>query len=205
MEFGVETDWVRWTTFSLFLGLCIGASFWGTASDIVGRRFAFNTTLFIGALFGTAVGGGPNWHAVCALFSCMGIGIGGNLPVDGALFLEFLPFASGNLLVSILPAITFASKKDLCSLCVLDASKHLVACRRFGLVHDRLGLGSFVFLLPLQFQFARLYAILRVEPTALRSRLLRSVHQQRLALLHLYSWSYHLRPVDPPLHSLPDV
>jgi MFS family permease len=28
----------------------------------------------------------------------MGIGVGGNLPVDGALFLEFLPFASGNLL-----------------------------------------------------------------------------------------------------------
>lgn len=28
----------------------------------------------------------------------MGLGVGGNLPVDGALFLEFLPFASGNLL-----------------------------------------------------------------------------------------------------------
>ena len=97
-EFGIASDWVRWTTFSLFLGLCIGASFWGTASDIVGRRFAFNTTLFIGAVFGTSVGGGSNWHAVCALFACMGIGIGGNLPVDGALFLEFLPFASGNLL-----------------------------------------------------------------------------------------------------------
>ncbi|WEW58959.1 hypothetical protein PRK78_004427 [Emydomyces testavorans] len=26
------------------------------------------------------------------------LGVGGNLPVDGALFLEFLPFASGNLL-----------------------------------------------------------------------------------------------------------
>jgi hypothetical protein len=28
----------------------------------------------------------------------LGLGVGGNLPVDGALFLEFLPFASGNLL-----------------------------------------------------------------------------------------------------------
>ena len=35
---------------------------------------------------------------VCALLSCVGLGVGGNLPVDGALFLEFLPFASGNLL-----------------------------------------------------------------------------------------------------------
>lgn len=36
--------------------------------------------------------------STCALFASMGIGVGGNLPVDGALFLEFLPFASGNLL-----------------------------------------------------------------------------------------------------------
>lgn len=75
-----------------------GASFWGIASDIVGRRFAFNTTLFIGGVFGLSAGGAPNWIALCALFACMGLGIGGNLPVDGALFLEFLPFASGNLL-----------------------------------------------------------------------------------------------------------
>ena len=32
------------------------------------------------------------------MFSALGFGVGGNLPVDGALFLEFLPFASGNLL-----------------------------------------------------------------------------------------------------------
>jgi MFS family permease len=45
-----------------------------------------------------AAGGAPNWIAVCSLYACIGLGIGGNLPVDGALFLEFLPFASGNLL-----------------------------------------------------------------------------------------------------------
>ncbi|KAB8446227.1 hypothetical protein FH972_025209 [Carpinus fangiana] len=89
---------VRFTTLSLFVGLCLGASFWGIASDIVGRRLAFNTTLFIGAVFGTAVGGADSWIAICALYACMGLGIGGNLPVDGALFLEFLPMASGNLL-----------------------------------------------------------------------------------------------------------
>ena len=36
--------------------------------------------------------------SVCAMYSVMAMGVGGNLPVDGALFLEFLPFASGNLL-----------------------------------------------------------------------------------------------------------
>lgn len=97
-EFNISSTTVRFTTFSLFIGLCLGASFWGIASDVIGRRLAFNTTLFIGAVFGTAVGGADSWIGVCALFACMGLGIGGNLPVDGALFLEFLPFASGNML-----------------------------------------------------------------------------------------------------------
>ncbi len=90
---------VRYTTCALYVGLCIGASFWGVASDIIGRRIAFNTTLLFAGLFGFAIGAAQDWVAACALISCMGIGIGGNLPVDGALFLEFLPFSSGNLLV----------------------------------------------------------------------------------------------------------
>ncbi|KAH8423181.1 putative sugar transporter [Aspergillus melleus] len=98
MEFGVSDDRVRFTTCALFLGLCLGASFWGIASDVIGRRPAFNLTLLITGVFGLAAGGGPNWIGTCALFACLGLGVGGNLPVDGALFLEFLPFASGNLL-----------------------------------------------------------------------------------------------------------
>ncbi|KAF2004881.1 MFS general substrate transporter [Amniculicola lignicola CBS 123094] len=98
VEFGISQSEVRYTTLALFVGLCIGASFWGIASDIIGRRLAFNATLLIAGVFGLAAGGGPNWIGACALFSCLGLGIGGNLPVDGALFLEFLPFASGNLL-----------------------------------------------------------------------------------------------------------
>jgi MFS family permease len=60
-EFGVDENQIRYTTLALFLGLCIGASFWGTASDVVGRRLAFNFTLFIAGAFGLASGGGPNW------------------------------------------------------------------------------------------------------------------------------------------------
>jgi MFS family permease len=97
-EFGVSETEVRYTTLALFLGLCIGASFWGTASDIVGRRLAFNFTLFLAGVFGLASGGGPNWIGTCALYACIGLGVGGNLPVDGALFLEFIPQTSGNLL-----------------------------------------------------------------------------------------------------------
>ena len=37
-EFGVDNNQIRYTTLALFLGLCIGASFWGVMSDVVGRR-----------------------------------------------------------------------------------------------------------------------------------------------------------------------
>jgi len=97
-EFGVAETTVRYTTCSLFIGLCIGASFWGIGSDIMGRRIAFNMTLFLAGVFGIAAGAAPSWIGACALFAALGVGVGGNLPVDGALFLEFLPNASGGLL-----------------------------------------------------------------------------------------------------------
>ncbi|EEA20885.1 hypothetical protein TMatcc_000883 [Talaromyces marneffei ATCC 18224] len=97
-EFGISDTHVRFTTAALFIGLCLGASFWGIASDVVGRRFAFNMTLFICGIFGIFIAASPTWIGVCGLAAAMGLGVGGNLPVDGALFLEFLPFESGNLL-----------------------------------------------------------------------------------------------------------
>jgi MFS family permease len=94
-EFDISENHVRYTTCSLFVGLCLGASFWGIGSDIIGRRLAFNSTLFIAGVFGIAVGAAPSWVGACGLFAALGVGVGGNLPVDGALFLEFLPTASG--------------------------------------------------------------------------------------------------------------
>ncbi|KAL8989539.1 MAG: hypothetical protein Q9177_001596 [Variospora cf. flavescens] len=100
-EFGPSETNVRYTTCATFIGLCLGASFWGVASDVIGRRLAFNATLFLAGVFGLAVGGGNTWVGTCALFACVGVGVGGNLPVDGALFLEFLPFASSGLLTAL--------------------------------------------------------------------------------------------------------
>lgn len=97
-DFGVSDTNVRFTTLSLFVGLCCGALFWGITADAVGRRPAFNLTLLITGIFGCAVGGAKSWIAVCGLYAALGAGIGGNLPVDGALLLEFLPFSNGNLL-----------------------------------------------------------------------------------------------------------
>lgn len=97
-EFGVSEKSVRYTTSWLFVGLCFGSFFWGIGSDIMGRRIAFNATLLITGVFGVASAFASTWGGVCVLFAAMGFGVGGNLPVDGALFLEFLPDASSSLL-----------------------------------------------------------------------------------------------------------
>ncbi|KAK3945995.1 MFS general substrate transporter [Diplogelasinospora grovesii] len=97
-EFGISEKSVRYTTSSLFVGLCLGSFFWGFGSDIMGRRIAFNVTLLITAVFGMASAYASSWGGVCVLYAALGFGVGGNLPVDGALFLEFLPDASSSLL-----------------------------------------------------------------------------------------------------------
>jgi MFS family permease len=76
----------------------LGSFFWGIGSDILGRRLAFNVTLLITSIFGTASAWAPSWGGVCLMYAALGFGVGGNLPVDGALFLEFLPDASSSLL-----------------------------------------------------------------------------------------------------------
>ncbi|KAF9254047.1 MFS general substrate transporter [Marasmius fiardii PR-910] len=82
---------VEFATMSLFIGLVVGASTWGVLADVIGRKLSFNITLFICAVFGIAAGGANNFTTLCALISCLGFGVGGNLPVDGAIFLETIP------------------------------------------------------------------------------------------------------------------
>ncbi|KAA8899915.1 hypothetical protein TRICI_006285 [Trichomonascus ciferrii] len=74
-----------------YIGLFCGALFWGFSSDIIGRRIAFHTTLFLTAIFGMAAGGGLNYVAVCGLSACCYFSAGGNLVLDTVTFLEFLP------------------------------------------------------------------------------------------------------------------
>ncbi|EKM77975.1 hypothetical protein AGABI1DRAFT_129759 [Agaricus bisporus var. burnettii JB137-S8] len=93
---------VEFATLALYVGLILGATTWGSLADLIGRRLSFNVTflslvhtyritLFIASVFGVAGGGAPNFVAFASLVACMGFGIGGNLPVDGALYLEHIP------------------------------------------------------------------------------------------------------------------
>ena len=85
-----QPQYQTFLTLALCVGVIVGAAFWGIDADLMGRRLAFNLTLFITAVFGIAAGGGPNFIGTAAMVSCLGLGTRGNLPVDGAIFLEFI-------------------------------------------------------------------------------------------------------------------
>ncbi|KAH7088589.1 major facilitator superfamily domain-containing protein [Paraphoma chrysanthemicola] len=73
------------------IGLLCGALLWGFGCDIWGRKWAFNLTIGITAVFGMIAAGSPNFAAIGVFAALWSVGVGGNLPVDSAIFLEFLP------------------------------------------------------------------------------------------------------------------
>ncbi|OCH87958.1 MFS general substrate transporter [Obba rivulosa] len=88
-------------TLSQSIGLLVGAMFWGLGSDVWGRRPSFNFTLLITGVFALSAGSAPNKVVLCSLIGAWSVGVGGNLPVDSAIFLEFIP-ASHQYLLTVL-------------------------------------------------------------------------------------------------------
>lgn len=78
-------------TLSQNIGLLVGAIVFGLGCDVWGRRVSFNSTLLGVAIFASASAGSPTYKALCVFAAFWSIGVGGNLPVDSAIFLEFLP------------------------------------------------------------------------------------------------------------------
>lgn len=101
-EFHVQSPYLK---LGQNIGYLVGAIFWGVGADIWGRRsvfhrffpklftmrrffrFSFNFTLLLTGVFGTAAGASPNFLTLAALTSVYTVGLGGNLPVDSAVFL----------------------------------------------------------------------------------------------------------------------
>jgi len=81
----------RGLTIAAYVGMLVGALFWGIGADIIGRKYAFNFSLLICSIFTIIAGSSPNW-IVLGLFVCLSaFGAGGNLVLDTAVFLEYLP------------------------------------------------------------------------------------------------------------------
>jgi MFS family permease len=90
-EFGLAAKRAPLLSLAQNIGLLVGAVFWGFGCDIFGRRWAFNLTLGITGVFGMIAAGSPNFAAIGCFAALWSVGVGGNLPVDSAIFLEFLP------------------------------------------------------------------------------------------------------------------
>jgi MFS family permease len=82
---------LQFLTLAQNIGLLFGAVFWGFGCDIFGRRWAFNLTIAITSVFGMLAASSPNFAAIGVFAALWSVGVGGNLPVDSAIFLEFLP------------------------------------------------------------------------------------------------------------------
>ena len=82
---------VSYSSVAYYVGLILGASFWGLSSDLIGRKPAFNCTLLIAGMFLCAAAGSLNFVAFSALWAVIGTAAGGNVPVDSMIFLEFVP------------------------------------------------------------------------------------------------------------------
>ncbi|PCH42927.1 MFS general substrate transporter [Wolfiporia cocos MD-104 SS10] len=87
-EFDCSSEFL---SLALNVGLFVGAVFWALGCDIWGRRWSFNFTLLIAGVFGLAAGGANDFVALAALLAVVGFGVGGNMPVDSAVFLDFIP------------------------------------------------------------------------------------------------------------------
>ncbi len=73
-------------------GLAVGAFGWGLLVDIIGRRWAFNLTCLITSVFGLLLAAPKyNYSAICGIYFLASVGLGGNIPIDATIALEFLP------------------------------------------------------------------------------------------------------------------
>ncbi|KAI4153756.1 MAG: hypothetical protein LQ340_002111 [Diploschistes diacapsis] len=89
-ELNIIGTFKRLTRFGL-LPVCRGAAFWGILVDIIGRRWAFNLTCLFSSAFGLGLAGSNDYNTFLVLTAFVGFGVGGNIPIDTTITLEFIP------------------------------------------------------------------------------------------------------------------
>jgi MFS family permease len=66
-EYGRPTKKIAGIPLASQIGLLFGAVVWGFSADVIGRRLAFNTSLFICAIFVLIGGGMPSYISFAAI------------------------------------------------------------------------------------------------------------------------------------------
>jgi MFS family permease len=90
-EFNLSDSFAAVATTCSMFGMFVGALLWGFSSDKYGRKLPFLGTLVVASVFGILSAFALEIRLFCVLLFGMGVGVGGSLPTDGALFLEFVP------------------------------------------------------------------------------------------------------------------
>ena len=100
---------------SSFVGMAVGALFWGYVGDHYGRQISFSLTVWL-TFFGGALSAlSPTYSILLFLRFTAAFGIGGMLPVDYTVFLEFLPKEDrgSNIVmvdaIGVVPALTLSA------------------------------------------------------------------------------------------------
>ncbi|KAJ9502607.1 transporter [Exophiala xenobiotica] len=86
-----QPSYTKGLTIAVYIGMLVGALFWGVTADIIGRKIAFNVSLFICSIFTIVAGAAPNWASLGFFIAMAAFGAGGNLILDTTVFLEYLP------------------------------------------------------------------------------------------------------------------
>lgn len=90
-SFGLTVPQALQTGTVFFIGMLIGAAFFGRLADRIGRRNLLIITVLIDAVFGLASAFAPSFGVLLGLRFMTGLAVGGTLPVDYAMMAEFLP------------------------------------------------------------------------------------------------------------------
>ncbi|KAI0424898.1 membrane transporter [Xylaria sp. FL1042] len=90
-EFGFGSGQTGNISVGFSAGLTAGAFFWGVLTDVIGRRWAFNLTVLLSSAFGLGLGASENYTIFLVLTAFVGFGVGGNIPIDTTIMLEFIP------------------------------------------------------------------------------------------------------------------
>lgn len=97
-----------WMPAASLLGTFVGAVFWGTIADRVGRRNALIYTVLLFALTNLIQTHSWNFVQFCITCFFMGVGVGGEIPLAFTLLSEFLPArvrTSASIVIGILAIV----------------------------------------------------------------------------------------------------
>nr|WP_253207192.1 MFS transporter [Verticiella sp. GG226] len=89
--FGITVPEALQTGTLFFVGMLIGAFFFGRLADRIGRRPVLMIAVIIDACAGVASAFAPDFAWLLFLRFLTGVGVGGTLPVDYTMMAEFLP------------------------------------------------------------------------------------------------------------------